>query len=110
MSFWFESCFDASPLEVFSYPFRFSPSLLPPFYKSLLAACRELDGSFLASRRSLVFGSLSPHFSSRLLFDHKVRLFISPLRERCPTALCHEVCVYVWSHSLVHYVVLSFLF
>ena len=64
MSFWFKSCFDESPLKVFSDPFSFTPSLLPPFYKSLLIAWREVDGSFSVSRRSLVFGSLCPHFCS----------------------------------------------
>ena len=64
MSFWFRSCCDASPAEVLSDPFAFSPSRLPPFYKSLLIAWRGLDGSFSASRRSLVFGSLCPHFCS----------------------------------------------
>ena len=54
MSFWFRSRFDASPLEVFSDPVSHTPSLLPPFYKSLLIAWQELDGSFSVSRRSLV--------------------------------------------------------
>ena len=64
MSFWFRSCFDASPLEVFSDPISFAPSLLPPFYRSLLTAWQGLGGSFSLSRRSLVFGSLCPHFVS----------------------------------------------
>ena len=66
ISFWFKSCFDASPLELFSDPFRFTLSLLPPFYRSLLIAWRGLDGSFSASRCSLVSGSLSPHFCSHV--------------------------------------------
>ena len=64
MSFWFESHLDASPLEVFSDPFSYTSSRLPPFYRSLLTAWQELDGSFSVSRRSLVFGSLCPHFCS----------------------------------------------
>ena len=64
MSFWFRSFLDASPLEVFSDPLSFSSIRLPPFYQSLLTAWQELDGTFLASHRSLVFGSLSPHFCS----------------------------------------------
>ena len=64
MSFWFKSCFDASPLEVFSDPVSYAPSLLPPFYKSLLIAWQELGGSFSLSRNSLIFGSLCPHFCS----------------------------------------------
>ena len=64
MSFWFKTRLVASPLEVFSDPSSFALSLLPPFYKSLLIAWQELDGSFSVSRRSLVFGSLCPHFCS----------------------------------------------
>ena len=64
MSFWFRSRLDASPLEVFSDPVSYAPSLLPPFYKSPLIPWQELGGSFLLSRHSLVFGSLCPHFCS----------------------------------------------
>lgn len=64
MSFWFRSCFDAFPAEILSDPFAFTPSRLPPFYKSLLIVWQGLNGSFSASRRSLVFGSLCPHFCS----------------------------------------------
>ena len=68
MSFWFKSCFDASPAEVFSDPFSFTSSLLPPFYKLLLIAWQSLDGSFSASRRSLVFGSLCLHFCTPVFY------------------------------------------
>ena len=54
--------FDASPFQVFSRPLSFTPSLLPPFYRSLLIAWSGLDGSFSSSRNSLVFGCLSPPF------------------------------------------------
>ena len=64
MSFWFRSCFDASPLEVFSDPSSFAPSLLPPFYGSLLTAWQKLGVSFSVSHRSLVFSSLCPHLVS----------------------------------------------
>ena len=64
MSFWFADIFNETPTEVFSRPFSFSPSLLPPFYKSLLLAWRGLDGSFSVSRDSLVFGSSSCHACS----------------------------------------------
>ena len=66
MSFWFKSAFDASPAEVFSDPFSFDSSILPPFYRSLLIAWQGLDGPFSASRRSLVFGSFV--LTSALLF------------------------------------------
>lgn len=49
MSFCFRSCLDASPLEVFSDPISFAPSLLPPFYRSFLTAWQELGGSFSVS-------------------------------------------------------------
>ena len=64
MSYWFSNRLDASPMEVFSRPFSFSPSRLPPFYKSLLSAWRGLDGSFSATRDSLVFGLSSCHACS----------------------------------------------
>ena len=59
MSLWFSSLFRFSPSEVFSCPFAFAPSHLPPFYKALLIAWRSLDGSFCASRSSLVNGASS---------------------------------------------------
>ena len=45
MSFSFFSCFSASPLEVFSRPFDFNPSVLPPFYAALLGSWRAFHGS-----------------------------------------------------------------
>ena len=45
MSFSFFSCFSASPLEVFSRPFDFNPSVLPPFYAALLGSWQALHGS-----------------------------------------------------------------
>ena len=62
MSYWFSSCFDATPTEVFSWPFAFNTRSLPPFYKSLLIAWRELDGSFSVPCDCLVFGASTPHF------------------------------------------------
>lgn len=60
-SFWCRHHFLADPLEVFSEPFAFNPSVLPPFYKSLLLAWRGLNGSFSIPRNSLVYGSSSCH-------------------------------------------------
>ena len=64
LTFWCRVHFNASPLEVFSNPFSFSPRALPPFYHSLLLAWRNLGGSFSSSRNSLVYGSSSCHASS----------------------------------------------
>ena len=60
MSFRFDLCFSASPMDVFSAPFSFCPVDLPPFSKSLVLAWRELGGAFSASRCSLVFGATDP--------------------------------------------------
>ena len=76
MSFWFRSCFDASPLEVFSDPVSYAPSLLPLFYRSLLIAWQELGGSFSLSRSSLVFGSLSSLLFFGSLYDHQVEFHV----------------------------------
>ena len=62
MSFWFDLCLNATPQDVFAAPFSFCLGDLPPFYKSVVVAWRELGGAFSASRSSLVFGSASPHF------------------------------------------------
>ena len=62
MSFWFDLCLSAYPMAVFSAPFSFRPVDLPPFYKSLVLAWRELGGAFSASCSSLVFGAADPLF------------------------------------------------
>lgn len=62
MTYWFSSCFNATPVDVFSRPLDFDPRVLPRFYQSLILAWRSLDGSFSAGRSSLVMGSSSPHF------------------------------------------------
>ena len=61
MSYWFHSCLDATPVDVFSRPWDFDPRSLPRFYESLIVAWCSLDGSFSAFRSSLVMGSSSPH-------------------------------------------------
>jgi len=61
MTYWFHSCFSATPVDVFSRPFDFDPGVLPRFYESLVLAWRLLDGSFSVGRSSLVMGSSSPH-------------------------------------------------
>ena len=57
MTFWFFSCFNASPMQVFSDPWHFDPGLLPPFYSALLTAWRAVGGS--GSSQGLVFDSSS---------------------------------------------------
>ena len=61
MSFWFQLAFVATPLQVFSHPYRFSPDSLSPFYQSLLLSWRALGGAVLPVRSVLAMGSLSPH-------------------------------------------------
>ena len=46
LTFWYFDRFAASLLEVFSSPFLFDPSLLPPFYRSLLLAWQVSGGYF----------------------------------------------------------------
>lgn len=57
MTFWYFDRFGACPLQVFSSPLLFDPSLLPPFYRSLLLAWREAGGHFVPSSNSLAIGS-----------------------------------------------------
>ena len=64
LTLWFRCHFNVSPLEVLSRPFAFNPRVLPPLYRSLLLAWRDLDDSFSSSRNSLVFGSSSCHACS----------------------------------------------
>ena len=64
MSFWFDLCLNATSRDVFSAPFSFRLGDLPPFYKSVVVAWRELGGAFSTSRSSLVFGSADPFFVS----------------------------------------------
>ena len=61
LSYWCRSYYDVTPLEFFSHPAIFPSQVLPPFYSSLLAAWREVGGSFSVRRASLVMASLSPH-------------------------------------------------
>ena len=62
MSFWFDLCLSDTPRDVFAVPFSFRLGDLPPFYKSVVVAWRELGGAFCTSRSSLVFGSADPCF------------------------------------------------
>ena len=59
LTFWYFDSFGASPLEVFSAPFLFDPSLLPPFYCSLLMAWRMVGGFFSNPLNLLCIGSHS---------------------------------------------------
>ena len=90
MSFWFADLFNEIPTEVFSRPFSFSPLLLPPFYKSLLLAWRGLDGSFSASRDSLVFGSSSCHACSPVSSMSTKLCYLYLLSERMVPPHCVE--------------------
>ena len=59
LTFWYFDRFDASPLEVFSALFLFDPSLLPPFYSSLLMAWRMVGDCFSNPLNLLCIGSHS---------------------------------------------------
>ncbi len=58
----FKSVFGVPPIEVFTFPYAFNLRSLPPFYKSLIQAWHDLDGSFSASKNSLVYGFYLPHY------------------------------------------------
>ena len=59
--FWFHTVFNSSPMEVFSWPFDFSPRALPSFYQSLLLAWCGINGSLSQSQAALVMASSDPH-------------------------------------------------
>ena len=59
MTFWYFDRFGASPLEVFSSPYLFDPSILPQFYRSLLLAWRVVSGLFSNPLNALSIGSHS---------------------------------------------------
>ena len=59
MTFWYFDRFGVSPMDVFSSPSDFEPSLLPPFYCSLLKAWRTAGGCFSPSLNSLAIGDSS---------------------------------------------------
>ena len=61
MEYWFNSCFNASPVDVFSHPLDFDPRALSRFYESLILAWCSLDGLFSAGRASLAMGPSSPY-------------------------------------------------
>lgn len=77
MTFWYFDRFGASPLQVFSSPLRFDPSLVPPFYRSLLLAWREAGGHFVPSSNSLAIGSPSTPVNSltcKFVYQHILSL------------------------------------
>lgn len=83
MAFWFHSCLDLSPLEVFSQPFSVVICDLPPFYHSLVLASRPVDGSFSAARSSLVMASghafITASMSANLaMFIYCLRITLLP--------------------------------
>ena len=89
MSYWFSSCFDATPIDVFSHPLDFDPGVLPRFYESLVLSWRSLDGSFSVGRSSLVMGSSPPHFrtpvagmSTKLCYQYLLSLIVLAARIR----------------------------
>ncbi len=90
MSFWFRLSLDASPMDVFSAPYSFRLGDLPPFYKSLVVAWRELGGAFSASRSSLVFGSSDPLFCVPVLSMSTKSCYLFLLSQRLADPHCVE--------------------
>ena len=90
MSFWFDLSLSATPLAVFSAPLSFRLGDLPPFYKSLVIAWRELGGAFSTSKSSLVFGSADPLFCTPVCSMSTKSCYLFLLSERLADPHCVE--------------------
>ena len=60
-SYWVSVQFHAIIDVVLTNPFAFHSGLLPLFYRALLSAWREVEGSYSQRRSSFVIASLSRH-------------------------------------------------
>ena len=60
-SYWCSVLLGKTASDVLACPSAFSTGSFPPFYRALLAAWQEVDGSFSERRSSLIFAPLSPH-------------------------------------------------
>jgi len=60
-SFWFSNQFLATIDAVLANPSAYYSGLLPPFYRALLSAWWEVEGSYSQRCSSFVVGSLSPY-------------------------------------------------
>ena len=88
MSFWFRSSLGASPIVVFSSPCSFRLGDLPPFYRSLVEAWRELRGAYSAPRSSLIFGASDPHFRTPVGLMTTKSCYLFLLSERLTDPHC----------------------
>ena len=59
-SYWCSVLLGKPASDVFACPSAFSTNSFPPFYRDLLVAWKEVDGSFSERRSSLIFASSSP--------------------------------------------------
>ena len=60
-SYWCSVLLGKPASDVFACPSAFSTNSFPPFYRDLLVAWKEVDGSFSERRSSLIFNSSFPH-------------------------------------------------
>ena len=90
MSYWFDWCLSASAMDIFSAPSSFRLGHLPPFYKSLVLAWRELGGAFSVSRSSLVFGAADPLFCVPVSSMTTKSCYLFLLSERLTDPHCVE--------------------
>ena len=90
MSYWFDLCLSASAMDVFSAPSSFHPGDVPPFYKSLVLAWRELGGAFSVFRSSLVFGAADPLFCVPVYSMTTKSWYLFLLSERLTDSHCVE--------------------
>jgi len=94
MAFWYFDRFGASPMDIISSPFDFQPSLLPPFYCSLLKAWRTLVASF---RPLLILWLLVT------LLLHPLPVSPYTIFQCSLPPLCRKISTVVWRLPLVCY-------
>lgn len=82
LTYWFFDRFGVSPLEVFSSPFDFDPSCLPPFYCSLLLAWRKSGDCFSNPLNSLAVGHCTVE-SLTCKFVYQQIVFLNPCSPHC---------------------------
>lgn len=82
LTYWFFDRFGVSPFVVFSSPFDFDPSCLPPFYCSLLLAWRKSGGCFFNPLNSLAIGHCTVEsLTCKFVYQHI--LFLNPCSPHC---------------------------
>ena len=90
MSFCFDLCFSVTPPDVFSALYSFRLGDLPPSYKSLVVAWRELGGAFSTYWSSLIFWSADSLFCVPACSMTAKSCYLFLLSERLADPRCVE--------------------